>query len=248
MFFSSSRSTERRCRAASSSLPNRCSAASASSSAVLRLRSLSSRPERMLPSCFSFSSSVWRYFTVSARSCLVSSSCAAASRALCSSAGRRCRAVSPAASAAACATCASVRFAVRSASSVRRLSLRAPLAVLASASRASSAFSALISAASFSPAASMVFATARWRCKAASASAVSCCPAAISCCREAALSPLRRMSFSSTAMRLSEPLICWVMLRISPFRRSTATVSCCACIRISSASCSAALVSRSKRS
>ena len=199
----------------------------------------------MLPSCFSFSSSVWRYFTVSARSCLVSSSCAAASRALCSSAGRRCRAVSPAA---ACATCASVRFAVWSASSARRLSLRAPLAVLASASRASSAFSASISAASFSPAASMVFATARWRCKAASASAVSCCPAAISCCKEAALSSLRRMSFSSTAMRLSEPLICWVMLRISPFRRSTATVSCCACIRISSASCSAALVSRSKRS
>ena len=30
-----------------------------------------------MPSCFSFSSSVWRYFTVSARSCLVSSSCAA---------------------------------------------------------------------------------------------------------------------------------------------------------------------------
>ena len=188
-----------------------------------------------MPSCFLFSSSVCRYFTVSARSCLVSSSCAAASRALCSSAGRRCRAVSPAASAAACATCASVRFAVRSASSARRLSLRAPLAVLASASRASSSFSASISAASFSPAASMVFATARWRCKAASASAVSCCPAAISCCKEA-------------AMRLSEPLICWVMLRISPFRRSTATVSCCACIRISSASCSAALVSRSKRS
>ena len=43
-------------------------------------------------------------------------------------------------------------------------------------------------------------------------------------------------------------LICSVMLRISPFRRSTVMVSCCACIRISSASASAALVSRSNRS
>ena len=35
---------------------------------------------------------------------------------------------------------------------------------------------------------------------------------------------------------------------LSPFRRSTAMVSCCACIRISSASCSAAFASPSKRS
>ena len=248
MFFSSSRSTERRWRAASSSRPSFCSAASASSSAALRPFSLSSTPERTFASCFSFSSSIRRYLMVSSRSCFASSRWAVLSCTLCSRAGRRWRAVSPAASAAACATCASVRRAVRPASSAFRVSLRAPLALLASVRRAISAFSASISAASFSPSASMVFATARWRCKAACASVLSCSPALISSCRDAALSSLRRMSFSSTAIRLSDPLICSVMLRISPFRRSTATVSCCACIRISSASCSAAFVSRSKRS
>ena len=86
------------------------------------------------------------------------------------------------------------------------------------------------------------------RLAAAAASVLSCSPAAMSSRSAAALSSLRAMSFSSTAMRLSLPESSSVMLRISPFRRSTAMVSCCACIRIFSASASAALASRSNRS
>ena len=209
---------------------------------------MSSRPARIFLSCCSFSASVVRYRTVSSRSCFASSRWTASTSAASSNAGRRLKAVSAAASAAAFATCASVCRAVRAATSPRRVSRRAPLWSFSRVRRTSSSFRASSSAASFRPASSMLFATARWRSSAAAASVLSCCPAAISARRSAALSSLRAISFSSTAIRLSLPLICSVMLRISPFRRSTAMVSCCACIRISSASLSAALVWRSNRS
>ena len=201
-----------------------------------------------MASCFSFSSSSFRYWMVSARSCFASSRWASRASAFSARVGSCCCAASAAASAAAFATCASVRLAVRSATSARRVSRRAPLALLSLVSRRSSASSSASSAASFSPAAAIDRATARWRSSAAAASVLSCSPAAMSACKAAALSSLRAMSFSSTAMRLSLPESSSVMLRISPFRRSTAMVSCCACIRIFSASASAALASRSNRS
>ena len=79
------------------------------------------------------------------------------------------------------------------------------LALFSLVSRRSSASSSASSAASFSPAAAIDRATARWRSSAAAASVLSCSPAAMSACKAAALSSLRTMSFSSTAIRLSLP-------------------------------------------
>ena len=174
MFFSSSRSTESRWRAASSARLSFCSSSSAASSAARRALYFSSRPARTLASCVSFSASIVRYFTVSARSCLASSRWAVSAPAASSSAGRRLFAVSAEASAAALATCASVRRAVSAVISVRRLSFRAPLRSLSWVRRSSALFSAASSAASCCPAASMEAATARWRSNAAAASVLSC--------------------------------------------------------------------------
>ena len=237
MFFSSSCKTASRWAAASLVRFSSASAADAASRAFLRLASFRASPARTLASCRSLPASISRYLRVSARFACSSARRACSASAPARTSGRRPRADPAAARAAASCTRAAVSRLVAPARSARSSACRALAASVRLCSWASWPSSASISAARAAAWRSISAAAAFWRSISAAAASRSVWPWASSSCRVRALWRAWSRSFSSTAMRLSLPLISAVILRISPFRRSISTVRRCACIRISSASC-----------